>query len=102
MPPRTTAPAATGNTDAEIVSIHERLDAGDQRMERIEGDLAANTKATQQVAANTQEMVAMFESFRGAFRVLEGLGKLAKPMASLLALGAAIAGLWASMKGIAK
>lgn len=86
----------------EIVAIHARLDAGDERMARIERNLAANTAATGRVESNTTDLVALFESFKGAFKVLEGLGKIAKPVGAIVGLGAAALSLWAALKGIFK
>lgn len=61
-------------------------------------DLAENSKATARVEANTAEMLEAFESWKGAMRVLEMLGKLAKPLGYIIGLGAAIAGLWTAIK----
>lgn len=79
-------------------SITERLDAGDARMNRIERDLADNTLATQQTAASTSELVQLLQAFKGAFRVFEMIGKLAKPLGAILGVGVGIAGIWAAMK----
>jgi hypothetical protein len=88
------------------LSIRARLDAGDQRMGRIEGDVAAvreelaeNTRATKEVASNTAELVELFQSFKGAIKVLNWFGKLAKPMAYIVGLGTALLGFWTALKG---
>lgn len=86
----------------EISAIHARLDAGDARMARIEKSLAANTAATKRVETNTSDLVDLFVSFKGAFKVLEGLGKIAKPVAAVVGLGAALLSLWAAFRGIFK
>lgn len=93
-------------------TIRERFDEGDARMtrieagqvdtaasiERIEGDLAANTKATQETAASTSELVGILNALKGAFKTLEFIGKLAKPLGYIVTLGAAIAGMYAAFK----
>lgn len=96
-------------THAEVVAIHQRLDEGDgrmarmdERMERIERSLAANTAATARVESNTAELLDWFASGKGAFKVLEGLGKLAKPLAAIAGLGVAMLSLWATFKGFFK
>lgn len=61
-------------------------------------ELAANSEATARVEANTAEMLDVFESWKGAMRVLESVGKLAKPLGYIIGLGAAIAGLWTAIK----
>lgn len=80
-------------------TLRERLDAGDERMTRIEGGLEANTRLTQQLASNTAEIVEFFDAMRGAFRVLNWIGKLARPLAAIATLAASVAGLWAVMRG---
>lgn len=79
-------------------SITARLDEGDARMTRIEQDLADNTLATQQTAASTSELVELLQTFKGAFKVFEYIGKLAKPLAAILSVVAAAAGVWAAVK----
>ena len=88
------------------LGIRARLDAGDQRMGRIEGDVAAvreelaeNTRATKEVASNTAELVELFQSFKGAIKVLNWFGKLAKPIAYIVGLGTALLGFWTALKG---
>jgi hypothetical protein len=82
-----------------VHAMNARLDEGETRMGRIEGDLRANTEATQKIAADTRELVEMFKSFKGAVKVLNWLGGLAKPMAYLAMLGTALIGLWSALKG---
>lgn len=79
-------------------SIWAKLDEGDARMDRIERDLADNTLATQQTAASTSELVELLQTFKGAFKVFEYIGKLAKPLAAILSVVAAAAGVWAAIK----
>ena len=90
---------------ASMDELRSSLRSGDERMTRIEGnadtlraELASNTKATKEVADNTRELVDLFESFKGAFRVLNWIGKLAKPMAYIVGLFTAIAGFYAALK----
>lgn len=89
-----------------VQGITQRLDEGDTRMGRIEGDLAAvradlnaNTEATQTVAANTGELVEMFQAMKGALKVLNWIGSLVKPMGYIAAFGTALLGLWTALKG---
>ena len=79
-------------------SITERLDDGDARMTRIENDLAENTAATQETAANTSELVSILNALKGAFKTLEFIGKLARPLGYIVSLGAAVAGVWAAFR----
>lgn len=79
-------------------SITERLNAGDARMTRIEQNLAANTAATRETAENTSELVDIFRAFKGAMKVLEYVGKLAKPLGYILKAGLAVAAVWVAVK----
>lgn len=86
--------------------VRGSLRSGDERMTRIEdnaetlrAELADNTKATKAVADATSELVELFQSFKGAIKVLNWLGKLAKPMAYIVGLSTACLGFWAALKG---
>lgn len=70
-------------------TINARLDEGDARMTRIEDELRANTEATQQVRDNTAEMVEVFKAAQGAFKVLNWIGRAAKPITYIVMLGTA-------------
>lgn len=89
---------AIAPTHPEIKAIHERLDAGDARMQRIEASLSANTAATARVETNTSDLVDLFVSFKGAFKVLNWIGKLAKPLGAIVGLGVALAAAWTAFK----
>ena len=47
---------------------------------------------------STAEMLEAFRSFKGAMKVLEWIGKAAKPMGYVVGLGASIAAFWTAMK----
>ena len=79
-------------------TINERLDAGDRRMAAIEIDLAANTRATQELAAAVQDVVNFFSTMKGAFKALDMLGKLAKPMGYIVGFLAGAVSLWLTVK----
>ena len=72
-------------------SIGEQLDAGDARMTRIEADLAA-------LRAQIAELLEYLNAVRGALKVLNWLGKLAKPLGYIVAFGAACVSFWAAVK----
>lgn len=78
--------------------VLERFQAGSNRMDAIEKKLDENTAATSRVEANTQELVEFFNSVKGAFRVLEALGKLAKPLAYITMFLGACTGVWLAFK----
>lgn len=68
------------------------------RVGHLEKGLAENTAATKRIESNTSEIIELFDSFKGAFKVLEGIGKLAKPMSYIAGLLAAVAGIWTAVK----
>lgn len=68
------------------------------RVGMLETGLAENTAATKRIESNTSEIIDLFDSFKGAMKVLEGIGKLAKPMSYIAAFAASVAAVWAAIK----
>lgn len=99
--------------DENLQHIHNELAEGDKRMDSLTDEvtaikleqaqfrveLAENTNATRRIEANTAEMLDVFESWKGAMKVLTWIGKAAKPLGYLVGLGASIAAFWAALKG---
>lgn len=79
--------------------VDSRLDDGAAVMKHLRSELAENTIATKQVQADTGELVSLLNSFKGAFRALDMLGKLAKPLGYIAMAGSAIWGLFTVVKG---
>lgn len=96
-----------------VHAINEQLVVGELRMGRIEGDvsdlrddmtvvrrdLAANTEATQRLDKSTADLVEFLQAMKGMFKVLDWFGRMAKPIASIFALGTAAMALYAAWKG---
>ena len=80
-------------------TINARLDAGDERMTRIESDLRTNTAATEQIRSNTADLVEFFQAAQGAFKVLNWIGRAAKPLTYIATLCASLWGLWLATRG---
>ena len=92
--------------------VAKELRAGDKRMDEIVKTVAAiqveqasaklllaeNTETINGIKADTADMLEVFESWKGAMRVMEMLGKLAKPLGYIVGFGASVAAFWASMK----
>ena len=92
--------------------VAQELRAGDKRMDEIVKTVAAiqveqasaklllaeNTETINEIKTNTADMLEVFESWKGAMRVMEMLGKLAKPLGYIVGFGASVAAFWASMK----
>lgn len=79
--------------EKRLQAVEARLQNGDVAINQIKKDLAENTEATRRIDANTREMVEFFESMRGAFKVLNWIGALARPIGAVVMLGT---GLWAA------
>lgn len=76
-----------GQPDSEwIALIEQRLKNGDERMGRIEAELTRNTEAT-------TEVLDLLTAAKGAFRVLGGLGAVARWLGGIAAACVAIWGL---------
>jgi len=99
--------------DENLQQIHEELAQEDKRMDSLTDEvtaikleqaqfrveLAENTNATKRIEANTAEMLDVFESWKGAMKVLNWIGKAAKPIGYVVGVGASIAAFWAALKG---
>ena len=74
--------------------VDSRLDAGAATMKELRTAIAENTETTNQIQTDTSELVVLLNSFKGAFKVLEIVGKLAKPIAAIAGAFVAIWALW--------
>ena len=91
--------------------VARALDKGDRRMNSLADESAVvkleqaehrrllkeNTDETKAIKADTAELLEAFRSFKGAMKVLEWIGKAAKPIGYVVGLGASIAAFWAAM-----
>ena len=92
--------------------VAKELRAGDERMDEIVKTVAAiqieqasakvllaeNTETIKEVKTDTADMLEVFESWKGAMRVMDMIGSLAKPLGYIAALIAAVVGIWTAMK----
>ena len=92
--------------------VARALDKGDRRMNSLADEIAVvkleqaesrrllkeNTDATNAIKADTAELLEAFHSFKGAMKVLEWIGKAAKPMGYIAGLRASVTAFWAAMK----
>jgi hypothetical protein len=81
-----------------LEAMNKRLDDGDSRMGRIEDGLAANTEATKRIETNTSDLVEAFENLKGAFKVLNWIGKFARPLGYIATAVAAVVSLYTAYK----
>jgi hypothetical protein len=85
-------------TAGDIADINRRLDKGDKRMSSIEVGLTENTVATKQQAEATAGLVELFQSWSGAFKTIEQIGKVAKPIGVIAMACASIAAFFTAIK----
>ena len=92
--------------------VAKELRAGDKRMDEIVKTVAAiqieqasakvllaeNAETIKEIKTDTADMLEVFESWKGAMRVMEMIGSLAKPLGYIAALIAAVVGIWNAMK----
>ena len=90
-----------------LQQINQKFDNGSARMAGIERDhgdtvkeLAATRKELHELKQQLQDLLEFFEAMRGAFKVLNWLGKLAKPTAAIVGLGAACVTAWSAWRGV--
>ena len=83
-------------------AIAQRFDKGVKRMEAIEAEVHSAREELRQLGQLREDMTEMldfFKAMQGAFKVLNWVGALAKPLAGLVALGVALAAAWAAARG---
>ena len=92
--------------------VANALSQGDTRMNSLADEITAvkleqaefrrllkeNTDATNAIKADTAELLEAFHSVKGAMKVLEWIGKAAKPVGYVVGLGASVAAFWTAMK----
>ena len=92
--------------------VAKELRTGDNRMNSLADEITAvkleqaefrnllkeNTDATNSIKADTAELLEAFRSFKGAMKVLEWIGKAAKPIGYIAGLCASVAAFWAAIK----
>lgn len=86
------------HTTRAFRAIHDKLAAGDIRMDNQDLAIAENTRLTQGIKTDTSEIVEFAQSIKGLVRVAEMVGKLAKPLGYILAAFAAGMGVITSVK----
>lgn len=87
----------TATADNQLDIIH-RIDSVEAMILSIQMALAKNTSITNTTAHSTADLLSILTACRGAFKVLEYIGKLAKPLGYILALGTTIIGLWTTFR----
>lgn len=85
--------------DRNFEDVNKSFEAGTKKMDKLGIEIAENTASTKRIEADTSELVAMLKAAKGAIKVLNFIGSLAKPMAAIISLAVAIWGFVAIVKG---
>ena len=92
--------------------VARALDKGDRRMNSLADEIAVvkleqaeyrrllkeNTDDTKAIKADTAELLEAFRSFKGAVKVLEWIGKAAKPLGYIIGVCASVTAFWTAIK----
>lgn len=84
--------------DLRMDKLIEEVTELKQDQARAQALLEENVKAVASIKEDTADMLATFESWRGAMRALEMIGRFAKPVSYIIGLFAAAAGFFTAMK----
>lgn len=76
----------------------QRLDDGSVTMKQMQADLKVTSETTVSIKSDTGEIIDLFQSFKGAFKVFDLIGRLAKPLAAVVALGVTV---WGAVQAFA-
>lgn len=79
--------------------VDRRFEDGAKTMKDLREELRANTETTQQVQAETAELVQWLKSLKGAFAVFDVIGKAAKPLGYIAGACTAMWVFFQSIKG---
>ena len=84
-----------------LQQVNKRFNQGSERMAAIERDLKVATQELHERNQQMAELLEFFTAMKGAFKVLNWVGKVAKPLAAIVMLGGACVGFWTAIKGVA-
>ncbi len=86
-------------TQLPVAQIAQRLVEGDERMDKIENSVAATRDDQHEMRQQMAEILEFFQAMKGAFKVLNWVGALARPVATIIGLGVALNGVWTAVRG---
>ena len=89
---------ALSQGDTRMNSLADEITAVKLEQSEFRRLLKENTDDTKAIKADTAELLEAFRSFKGAMKVLEWIGKAAKPLGYVVGLGASVAAFWTAMK----
>ena len=80
------------------IEVDGRLSDGQTVMKRTEAKVDENTQITKELATSIGEMVTLFNNAKGAFKLLESIGKFVKPLTVIALFISTIWGLVSAIK----
>lgn len=90
---------AADNRAVSMAEVTRRFEALEIRTTGVEKAVENNTKITSGIAGDTAELLDLFKSVKGGFKVMAWLGSFAKWVAAILAAFAAIYAFVQNIKG---
>lgn len=83
-----------------VQQINQKFDNGSARMAGIERELTATRKELHELKQQLADLLEFFSAMTGAIKVFNWVGKLARPAAAIVALGAACVTAWSAWRGL--
>ena len=87
-----------GNEIPTLNQMWERMTNFNEELSTVKAQLSENTEATKRIEENTSVLIEILNSFKGAFKVLGWIGKLAVPLAAIIGLFTAAYAAWQAIK----
>jgi len=80
--------------ESDFGPFENRVEAVETTLLQLKADLKTNTDTTKRIESNTEDLVAAFEALKGAFKVLEFIGKVGRPLLYVSGAITGLVGLW--------
>jgi hypothetical protein len=85
-------------TTTDFSELNDRVGNLEEGFGTFKNELADNTAATKRIESNTSELIEAFENVKGAFKVLNWIGKFARPLGYIAGAIAAVVSLYTAFK----
>lgn len=85
-------------TASDWTELTDRVGNLEDGFGTFKSELADNTAATKRIETNTSELVEAFANLKGAFKVLNWIGKFARPLGYIAGAVAAVVSLYTAYK----
>lgn len=92
------ATVSTDPTATDFGELSGRVGNLEQGFDTLQNELADNTAATKRIETNTSDLVEAFANLKGAFKVLNWIGKFARPLGYIAGAIAAVVSLYTAYK----